>query len=103
MLPILEYVDQYNDLIRDRSTFVIDCYAKWCGPCKVISPFYESLANKYKSITFFKLDVDESEELANLLNIEGMPTFLFYVKGKLYTKLVGVDKVKLENIVSNMV
>ena len=63
---------------------VIDFYTTWCGPCKMMAPVVESLAEKYAGkIDFYKVDIDQESELASVFGISSIPTFLFIpVKGK---------------------
>lgn len=57
---------------------VIDFYATWCGPCKMTAPIIERLARQYKGkIDFYKVDIDQERELAQLFGIQSIPTFLF--------------------------
>lgn len=57
---------------------IIDFYATWCGPCKMTAPIIERLARKYKGqIDFYKVDIDQERELAQIFGIRSIPTFLF--------------------------
>ncbi|MDR1097011.1 MAG: thioredoxin [Tannerella sp.] len=57
---------------------IIDFYADWCGPCKMVSPILKELANEYKGrIIVYKIDVDKEKELARAFGISNIPTFLF--------------------------
>lgn len=71
--------------------------AKWCGPCKRIYPEFERLHNECpnKEIDFFKIDVDESPEVASYANIHGMPTFHIYLRGNLIKSSTGADANRL--------
>ena len=61
---------------------VIDFYATWCGPCKMISPKLEEMSKTKTNVVFLKVDVDEAEDVAMEYNISAMPTFLFMKNGK---------------------
>nr|CAD7463041.1 unnamed protein product [Timema tahoe] len=61
---------------------VLDFYADWCGPCKMIAPILEELNNVEPNVVFIKINVDESEEIAEKFNITGMPTFIFIKNNK---------------------
>nr|AFZ78678.1 thioredoxin-like protein [Coptotermes formosanus] len=63
------------------SLVVIDFFAQWCGPCKVIAPRIEELAAEYPDVVFLKVDVDECEDIAADYEITAMPTFVF-IKNK---------------------
>lgn len=64
--------------IGDKPT-IVDFYASWCGPCKMLSPIMEKLSKKYEDkVNFYKIDVDKSSDLANALNIRAIPTLIFF-------------------------
>lgn len=70
-----------------------------CGPCVAIAPFFESLAAKYPTVTFFKVDVDEAEEISTKQNVNAMPTFQFFKGGNKVGELVGANKDQLEALI----
>ncbi|KAL4633023.1 hypothetical protein ACB092_04G091200 [Castanea dentata] len=70
--------------------------ATWCGPCRMISPLYTSLAGKYPKVVFLKVDIDEAKDVAARWNISSVPTFFFLKNGKEVDKVVGADKSALE-------
>ncbi|TMW63123.1 hypothetical protein Poli38472_002064 [Pythium oligandrum] len=61
--------------------------AKWCPPCKMISPIYDELSAKYQSIEFAKVDVDELAETTSRAGVRSMPTFYFFSDGELQRQL----------------
>ncbi len=77
--------------IPSTGAVVIDFFATWCGPCKVIAPKFEELSKAYPSIVFLKVDVDESPELTNAFDVRAMPTFVFLQNGSLVKKIEGAD------------
>lgn len=56
---------------------VIDLYADWCGPCKMLSPILEELEREYPNVKFFKINVDEEEELAREFRVKSIPMVAF--------------------------
>ena len=82
---------------------VVDFYATWCGPCKIIAPKLEALATEYKDeIIVLKVDVDENEEVAAEYQIEAMPTFVFIKRNATVARLVGANEAKVrEAILAN--
>lgn len=79
---------------------VVDFYATWCGPCKVIAPKLEELQNTYQGkIVVLKVDVDENEELTSRFNIQSMPTFVFIKNGAQVDSFAGANAEKLEKFI----
>ncbi|OVA11210.1 Thioredoxin-like fold [Macleaya cordata] len=70
--------------------------ATWCGPCRFMSPLFESLAGKHPKVVFVKVDIDELRDVAARWNINSVPTFFFIKNGKEIDKVVGADKTGLE-------
>ncbi|PPJ56943.1 hypothetical protein CBER1_02284 [Cercospora berteroae] len=75
---------------------VIDCYATWCGPCKVIAPQVSKFADQYNNATFYKLDVDELPDVAQELGVRAMPTFYLFKNGEKVQEVVGANPNALE-------
>ncbi|XP_065834874.1 uncharacterized protein [Oscarella lobularis] len=80
---------------------VIDCYAVWCGPCKVIGPKFEALVKDVFSgrIRGAKIDVDEAEDLAQEFGIKAMPTFKIFKDKKPIAEVVGAAEAKLRSAI----
>lgn len=86
-------LSQFNKL-KQNSLLIIDFYATWCGPCKMISPVFEKLAKQHESstsITFAKCDVDKAKDVAQACNITAMPTFQFFKGGNKVDEVKGAD------------
>ena len=92
-----------QEVLKGEKLVVVDLFAEWCGPCKVISPIiYEISIEFEKEISVGKVDVDNNSEIANKYNIRNIPTILFIKDGQVVDKLVGsvqkkqiVDKINL--------
>lgn len=94
--------ENFNNQIQNSSVpVIVDFFAIWCGPCKMLSPVLERIENKYEdSIAFTKVDIDEFEEIADEYGIMSVPTLLFFDKGKLVRTEVGfMPFEKLEEII----
>ena len=87
---MLKLINTIDDITKDKKV-VIDFFAPWCGPCKRIAPDYEKLAETYTDIEFVKCNVDESSELAELFEVESLPTFLLINNLKVVHKFVGTN------------
>ena len=100
--PIKVSDSDFSQIIKKYSPVVIDCWAEWCGPCRMIGPIIESLAKDYAGkIVFGKLNVDENQKTAMQYNIMSIPTLLVFKDGKLVDQIVGaMPKDQLEPIIA---
>ncbi|SCW00291.1 LAFE_0C00914g1_1 [Lachancea fermentati] len=87
----LKTLPEFQKAIATKQLSVVDFYATWCGPCKAISPHVEKLSTKYQDVSFYKVDVDESPDIAGFCGVSAMPTFLFTKNGQAIGKVVGAD------------
>ncbi|EDX01136.1 thioredoxin-T [Drosophila yakuba] len=82
--------------LAEGKLVVIDFYANWCGPCKIIAPKLEELAEQYSDRTVvLKVNVDENEDIAIEYNVTSMPTFVFIRAGDVLDVFVGCNAEKL--------
>jgi len=90
--------ENLEDAIERFPLIVIDCWASWCAPCRMIAPVIEELAKDYQNeIVFGKLDVDDNRETAMKFRIMSIPTLLVFKDGEVVNQLVGaMPKDKLE-------
>ncbi|XP_075228747.1 thioredoxin-2-like isoform X2 [Lycorma delicatula] len=91
--------DDLKSKLRDagNNLVVIDFFAKWCGPCKMISPKIEELAKEYPDVVFLKVDVDECEDISSEYEISSMPTFIFIKNGNKLESFSGANYDKLKD------
>jgi thioredoxin 1 len=76
---------------------VVDFWATWCAPCRMIAPVLDQLASQYAGkARVMKLDVDSNVRTASRFNVRSIPTMLFFKDGKLVDQVIGADKAKLE-------
>ena len=73
----------------EKGNVMVDFFAEWCGPCKMLSPIIEKLAGSYEGATLYKLNVDEVGDVAQALGVYSIPTLIFFKDGKLVDKSVG--------------
>ena len=98
MVKQVTSADEFNSTIATGTT-VVDFTATWCGPCKMIAPFFEELSKTYTSVQFIKVDVDELEDVSSAAGVSAMPSFFIYKDGSVVDKLVGASKDKLEEMI----
>ena len=76
--------------INKHPVFVLDCFAEWCGPCKMMNPIIKKLAAELKDkVVFGKLDVDTQSQTADKYEVKAVPTLLIFQKGKLAARHEG--------------
>lgn len=84
-----------------KGKVLVDMYADWCGPCRMLGPIIESIAESNTAYKFYKLNVDDNEDIAMEYGVMSIPTLLLFEDGKLVDTLVGLrSKDELENILS---
>ena len=89
---------EFNEIIKEGKVLV-DCYATWCGPCRMLSPIIDEIANEKKEYKFYKLDVDEAGNISKEYGIMSIPTLLMFEDGNLKEKLTGFrTKEELDSI-----
>ena len=90
--------ENFESLKNGAQPLVVDFWATWCGPCRMIAPIVAELAKEYEGqITVGKCDVEENDDLAADFGIRNVPTILFFKGGEVVDKLVGaVSKAKLD-------
>jgi len=82
--------DAFTESLKS-DVVVLDCFATWCGPCKVIAPQVSKFSDEFPSAHFIKLDVDEVPDVAQELGIRAMPTFIIFKNGEKSAEIVGAN------------
>lgn len=81
---------QEFDSIKNEGVLLVDFFATWCGPCKMLAPVLEDLAKDYEGkATIVKVDVDQDEELARQFSIMSVPTLMLFKDGELVKQTAG--------------
>ena len=79
-------------VLKSTRPVIIDLWAEWCMPCKMLEPVLDEFANEYKEkIDVVKINVDESPELATELSVMNIPTLIFFKDGEEITRMVGIN------------
>lgn len=82
---------ELNALLAAEPLLVVDCTATWCGPCKLVSPMMDQLADEYADkAKVFKLDLDTNQAIAKRFQIKSIPAVMFFKQGELVETMVGV-------------
>ena len=88
-----------EEVLKSEGTVLVDFYADWCGPCKVMSPIIDEIADEVATTKVGKVNVDESSELAIKYDVASIPTIMVFKNGAPTKTFVGVtekDKIKSE-------
>ena len=102
-MALIHYKNENFDEIIKNGVTVVDFFANWCGPCKMLSPIIERVANDIKDINFVKIDVDKNEDLARRYSIMSIPTIIMFKNGEIILKHVGfISEEKIKEILSNI-
>jgi len=79
-----------SEVVKSEIPVIIDFYAEWCGPCRIIAPLIEKLSEDYKDkVKFIKVNVDEAQELAVKFNVMSIPTILLVKDGEVVDQKMG--------------
>lgn len=82
--------ENIKEILTQNEIALVDFWAPWCAPCRMLGPIVEELATTNEGITIGKLNVDENSETAIKYGIRGIPTMLFFKNGEVVEKIVGV-------------
>ena len=93
--------NSFQDIIHQKVPVLVDFYADWCGPCKMVGPIVEEIASEYAGrIKVGKLDVDSNQDSASQQNVMSIPTLLIFKEGKVVAQRVGaLSKTKLTEFI----
>ena len=81
---------EFDQLLQTEPLFVVDCTASWCGPCKLVAPLMDQLAEEYGDrAKVFKLDLDTNKPVATRFGIRSIPAVMFFKQGELAETVVG--------------
>jgi thioredoxin 1 len=83
-------MSELEQLVAEHRVVLVDCYADWCGPCKMMEPVIEDLAGSTDA-TIAKVDVDANQQVAAQLGAQSIPTFVLFVDGEPTERLVGAQ------------
>ena len=80
----------FEELVNSGKPMVLDFWAEWCGPCRMVGPIIDELATEYEGrVTIGKMDVDNNNDVVAQFGIRNIPTVLFFKDGKMVDKVVG--------------
>jgi thioredoxin 1 len=80
-------IEEFNELVKEGTT-IVDFWAEWCGPCKMIGPVLEELAQE-ENVKLLKINVDENKELSSAFNLTSIPVIMLYADGVKTKSIIG--------------
>ena len=89
-----------KEVLQSEKTVLVDFYADWCGPCKMLSPIIDEVAEEIENVKVCKINIDESRDLAGNYDIMSIPTLLVFKNGKVVNSSLGlINKEKVLNLI----
>ncbi len=100
MSKLTDIAENFDEFIADGTT-VVDFWATWCGPCKMLAPILDEVADQMPSVKFGKVDVDNAMELAKRFQVFSIPNVCIFKNGELVDRLIGLcDETELTETIS---
>lgn len=94
----------FSELINSESLVLVDFFAEWCGPCKMMKPILEDFKHKVgEKVKIYKIDIDKNNAISNQYNIQSVPTLILFKDGKQVWRESGVPTVhQLQQIIERV-
>ena len=92
-------ISEFEELINSEKLTVVDFFATWCGPCKMLGPVFQSVTDELNTkVNFLKIDIDQFNEIASKYQVASVPTIIYFKNGNVVDKTVGfMDSDTLKN------
>ena len=93
----------FDEFVKNNPKVVVDCWAAWCAPCRMLTPIIDELAEEKADVKFAKLDVDKNRAIPSRYGILSIPTLLYFNDGQLVDKTLGaLPKKAIESRLANL-
>ena len=84
--------ERLKELVNTNEIIVVDFWAPWCGPCKIMGPDYEEFKSEHPDVEIHKLNVEEATDVAAEYGVRNIPTVLYFKNGEIVTRTIGAQK-----------
>ncbi len=93
----------FDEFVKNNPKVIVDCWAAWCAPCRMLTPIIDELAEEKADVKFAKLDVDKNRAVPSRYGILSIPTLLYFKDGQLVDKTLGaLPKQAIESRLANL-
>ena len=89
MVKEINGLNELKEVVNSNNKVLVDVWAVWCGPCKMLSPIIDKVASDTNDVCVVKVNIDDNEDIAENFGIEAIPTLLVFNNGELVNKNVG--------------
>ncbi|KAK6198512.1 thioredoxin [Scheffersomyces amazonensis] len=100
MVATIASKQEFTEALQHDGLVVVDFFATWCGPCKMIAPLLDKFSKEYTTAKFIKVDVDQFGEIAQEYEVSSMPTVIFFKDGKIVNKIIGANPGALKQVLA---
>lgn len=90
MLKIIKEQEFEKEVLQNQKLCIVDFFATWCGPCQMLGPILEKLAEERKDVDIIKINIDECSELTNKYGIDAVPTMIIIKNGQEENRIMGL-------------
>ncbi len=105
MVKEIENMEEFEkEVLKSEKPVIVDFWAEWCPPCKILLPIIEELAKEYEGrVKFVKVNIEKANEIAMLFGVQAIPTLIFFEGGSAVEKIVGaLPKEELKKIIARV-
>ena len=92
-VKVLNVENFEEEVLKKEGTAIVDFYADWCGPCKVMSPIIDKIAEENTNVNVGKVNVDDNPELAEKYEVMSIPTIIIFKNGEISKTFIGITDI----------